>query len=293
MSSNINILSLPKDILEKIIFKPCINKECQIFFNINIPSVFNECIEKYGIEKYGGYDEPIMFLMYKIIHYVGLLPTKQEKITEKERNILFNEALKKIKVENLYKEILNNVIKYDDIYLTPFDRVSLKGFCYGFGYDYHHIKYLCPKSVIKILKEIIKDLNNNIKNIYSFITYYHEFAGQFYTVYFSRIVSKYIINMDDDIKEKLKNNMMKHCLGKTKKDFVYCRHKRYRDEYWLGEYYDEIINNENNNFMFEVCERFISDYIYVLQDFQTIRVKDDEILDIIENQEIMKSIIYK
>ena len=71
------------------------------------------------------------------------------------------------------------------------------------------------------------------------------------------------------------------------------KNKRYRDEYWLGEYYDEIINNENNNFMFEVCERFISDYIYVLQDFQTIRVKDDEILDIIENQEIMKSIIYK
>ena len=83
MSSNINILSLPKDILEKIIFKPCINKECQIFFNINIPSVFNECIEKYGIEKFG--DEYIMFLMYKIIHYVGLLPTKEKKITRKER----------------------------------------------------------------------------------------------------------------------------------------------------------------------------------------------------------------
>lgn len=291
MSSNINILSLPKDILEKIIFKPFINKECQVIFNINIPSVFNECIEKYNIEEY---DEYIMFLMYKIIHYVGLLSTRKERITRKERNILFNQALKKIKVENLYKEILNNVIKYDDIYLTPFYRVPEDGLCYKFGCNYNRLKKYCPKSVINILKEITKDLNNNIKNIYSFITYYHQFASKFYDVYFSRIVSKYIINMDDDIKEKLKNNTMKHCLGKNKQAFEYCRHKKYRDEYWLGEYYDKIINNENNNFMFEVCERFIyTGNIYVLQDGEIINFKENEILEIIENQETMKSIIYK
>lgn len=291
MSSNINILSFPTDILEKIIFKPFINKECQVIFNINIPSIFNECIEKYGIEKY---DECIMFLMYKIIHYVGLLPAREERIRMEERNILFNEALRKIKVENLYKEILNNVIKYDDIYLTPFYyRVPEHGLCYDFGYSTKVIKYFCPKSVINILKEITKDLNNNIKNIYSFITYYHQFTSKFYDVYFSRIVSKYIINMDDDIKEKLKNNMMKHYIGKTKKKFEYCRRKRFRYEYWLGEYYDEIINNENNNFMFEVCERFIDTNIDVLQDGDIFGIKDDKILDIIKNQEIMKSIIYK
>jgi hypothetical protein len=274
MSSTFNILKFSTDILEKIIFKPCINKECQVIFNKNISTVFNEYINycNFRVNR---------FLKYKIIHYVGLIPLT------KQIDILFNQALQKIKAENLYKEIINNVIKYLDIYSTPFYRIPERA-SYSLGIYHSITKRYVPKSIINIFKEIILELNNNIKDIYKVVEYYYQFETTFDIVYFSRIVCKYIINMNNDVKEKLKNNMIKHTIGKYKQDYAPPKCNRYLGEYWMGEYTDEIINNENNIFMYDMCHRFIHSNIDIDGN-----IDDDDILNIIENQEIMKSIIYK
>lgn len=273
MSSTFNILNFTSDILEKIIYKPCINKECQVIFNKNIPTVFNDFFYNNCYTT--------KYLMYNIIHYVGLIPKESTK------NLLFNKSLQIIKEENLQQIIIDNILKYYNLYSTPFYFTTFKN-----HYRFRSItKSYCPKSCRNILKEIILYLENNMNLMFNFTKFYD--IGDFSIEYYYYIICRFIINMNDDIKEKLKNDTYKHHIGKFNRDFIYTNYKpncRYKS--LLGDYYDEINNNQNNIFMIEVCDKFIYSTYNILHNYDD-ELDTDEIINILDNQRKMKSIIYK
>jgi len=271
MTSTFNILNFTSDILEKIIFKPCINKEFHKIFKKNIPTVFFNFFENNYITD---------FLMFKIIHYVGLKPKHTDK------NILFNKSLEIIKKQKLYEIIIDNILKYYSLYSTPFYYTTLKNQyrCRSITKSYH------PKKYRNILKEIILSLENNMKLMFNFTDCYD--IGDFSIKYYYDIICRFIINMNDDIKEKIKNDTYKHHIGKFKRDFIYTNYKpNSRYKILLGNYYDEINNNENNIFMIEICDKYIYSTYNILEGNEL--VDRLEILNIIETQLKMKSIIYK
>jgi len=274
MTSIFNILNFSSDILEKIIFKPCINKECQLIFNKNIPTVFNSFfLDNYYHSKY---------LLYNIVHYVGLIPSKKHGVC------LFLKSLQIIKKQKLQQIIIDEFLKkYYYLYSTPFFYTTLKN-----QYRCRSItKSYCSKSCKNILKEIILSLENNMNLMFNFCdkwTIGYNFSNEYYY----DIICSFIINMNNDIKEKLKNDMFKHYQGKFKKKFIYTNFKQngiYKEK--LGDYYDDINNNPNNIFMIEVCEKFIVSGYGI--HYYNESLDDDDIIDIIKTQRKMKSIIYK
>lgn len=271
MTSTFNILNFTSDILEKIIFKPCINKECQLIFNKNIPTVF----ENFVIENNSFSD----YFKYNIIHYVGLIPN------QKKRYELFWNSLKIIKKQNLYKIIIDNFIKYLGLYSTPFYYITSKN-----QYRFTSItKSFCPKKYRNILKSIILSLENNMSLMFNFTNWWT--SGDYHIEYYYNIICRFIINMNDDIKEKFKNDTYKHHIGRFKTKFIYTNYKSNSYKEKLGDYYDEINNNPSNIFMIEVCDKFIYSTFDIIDGYHSL--DDDDIMDVIKTQRKMKSIIYK
>jgi hypothetical protein len=136
-SKKSKLLSLPYDILEKIIYKPRINKELQIIFNKNIPYIYNEFInttENNEIIKLSICQE---LVFYEIVYEDGIyryrnarteIWTKYESIdemynTELKHKIDYNTIWSNKKNDysiHLYNNLLNKYKLYNKLFIKNY-----------------------------------------------------------------------------------------------------------------------------------------------------------------------------
>ena len=154
------LLSLPYEVLEKIIYKPCISKELQIIFNKNIPILFNNFINttkninviKLHIinEEKKDYDDRFL-----------------KKYIKKNIDTLFNDIIKTKSIKQL-NELLNKYKLYNYMFSKNYivQENNVRDDITEIQWDYIFIwRFMGNKHIDSIIKNFIEILNKNFKNI--------------------------------------------------------------------------------------------------------------------------------
>jgi len=155
------LLSLPYEVLEKIIYKPRINKELQLIFNKNIPYLFTNFINT---------TENINVIKLNIINDEENIKTDDrflKKYIKENIDIWFNDIIKTKSIKQL-NELLNkyklynyifskNYIEQENIIRDDMTEIEWDDIFVWRYLDYQHIN--------NTLKNFIEILNKNFKNI--------------------------------------------------------------------------------------------------------------------------------
>jgi hypothetical protein len=172
------LLSLPYDILEKIIYKSRINKELQLIFNKNIPYLYNEFINKtenIDVIKLGICQDLVYYeIVYDDCIYRYRNPRTEIWTKYKSIDEMYNVELKnKIDVNNMWSNKINhynNLIKLYNKILNKYklyNKLFIKNILYNESYDTRlfilddsnkHIKNILVKCYKYIETNLVKNL---------------------------------------------------------------------------------------------------------------------------------------
>jgi len=156
------LLNLPYDILLKIIYKPCINKEIQLIFNKNIPYLYNEFMtttKNIDVIKLGICQD---LVYYEIVYDDGIYryrnPRTEIWTTYKSIDEMYNVEIKdKIESNNMWSNKnnhYNNIVNLYNKILNKYklyNKLFIKNILYNESYDTRFF--------------ILDDSNHHIKNI--------------------------------------------------------------------------------------------------------------------------------
>jgi hypothetical protein len=153
------LLSLPYEVLEKIIYKPRINKELQLIFNKNIPTLFTNFINT---------TKNINVIKLHIINEEEKDDDRfMKKYIKKNIDTLFNDIIKTKSIKQL-NELLNKYKLYNYMFSKNYivQENNVRDDITEIEWDYIFIwRFVGNKHIDSIIRNFIEILNKNFKNI--------------------------------------------------------------------------------------------------------------------------------
>jgi hypothetical protein len=155
------LLSLPYEVLEKIICKPCINKELQIIFNKNIPYLFTNFINT---------TENINVIKLNIINDEENIKKDDrflKKYIKENIDIWFNDIIKTKSIKQL-NELLNKYKLYNYIFSKNYieqENIIRDDMTEIEWDDIFVWRFVGNRHIDSIIRNFIEILNKNFKNI--------------------------------------------------------------------------------------------------------------------------------